>query len=200
MQDYADDSRTLIAEILSGNHRAFHVFVEKYQRLVSHIVFRMVSNRADREDLCQEVSVKMYRNLRGFKFGSKVSTWIARIAYNTCINYLEKKKVPLLQDMSNDDDERDAIDAAADQSISLEVQIENRDLFERVQAEMKHLPPQYAAVLTLYHLDEMTYEEITEITDLPMGTVKSYLFRARKLLKDRLNNKYHMEDIWQQGI
>ena len=199
MHDYADDSRALVAEIIGGNHQAFQVFVEKYQRLVSHVVFRMVTNRSDREDLCQEVFFKVYRSLSGFEFGSKLSTWVARITYNTCINYLQKKKVVLLEDLKDEEDGRDSMETAAGFTGSLEEDIATRDLFERVQTELKSMPPQYAAVLTLYHLDEMTYEEIVDITDLPMGTVKSYLYRSRRMLKERLNKKYRTEDIWQQG-
>ncbi len=198
MENTGFDSRALIEEILGGNHRAFQTFVDRYQRLVSHIVFRMVSNRADREDLCQEVFVKVYHSLSGFQYGSKVSTWIGRIAYNTCVNHLQKRKVPLLDDLRPADDEaHSALDSVADEAVALDTAAENRDLFERVQAEMEFLSPQYRAVLTLYHLDEMTYEEIAEITALPMGTVKSYLFRARQILRDRLRKKYRMEDIWQ---
>lgn len=191
------DSRLLIDEILGGNHRAFATFVDRYQRLVSHIVFRMVSNQADREDICQEVFVKVYHNLGGFEFGSKVSTWVGRIAYNTCINYLQKKKVPLIDDLAAYEEGQSALESAADPSETPDVIAETRDLFERVQSEMEHLPPQYRAVLTLYHLDEMAYDEIVEVTGLPMGTVKSYLFRARQILKDRLRKKYRTEDIWQ---
>lgn len=199
MSQTAKDNKELIAEILGGNQRAFQTFMEQYQRLVAHIVFRMVPNRTDREDLCQDVFIKVYRNLGGFQFGSKVSTWIARIAYNTCVNYLQKKKIPLLDDLKNKDDGRDALETTAADTTSVDEAMATTDLFRRVQAEMEHLPPQYRALLTLYHLDEMAYEEIVEVTGLPMGTVKNYLYRARRMLKDRLAKKYRTEDIWQQG-
>lgn len=199
MRQTAEDNRELIAEILGGNQRAFQTFMEQYQRLVAHIVFRMVPNATDREDLCQDVFIKVYRNLGGFQFGSKVSTWIARIAYNTCVNYLQKKKIPLLDDLKSKDDGRDALETTAADSTAVDEAMATTDLFRRVQAEMEHLPPQYRALLTLYHLDEMAYEEIVEVTGLPMGTVKSYLYRARRMLKDRLAKKYRTEDIWQQG-
>lgn len=193
------DDRVLVEEILGGSHAAFQTFVSRYQRLVSHIVFRMVTNRADREDLCQEVFVKIYHNLGSFKFGSKVSTWVGRIAYNTCINHLQKRKIPLLDDMAAGSDGQTPLDTVADSAEGPDAAAESRDLFDRVQAEMAYLPPQYRAVLTLYHLDEMAYEEIVEITGLPMGTVKNYLFRARQMLRDRLRKKYRTEDIWLQG-
>jgi RNA polymerase sigma-70 factor (ECF subfamily) len=158
----------------------------------------MVTNRADREDLCQDVFVKVYQNLGGFQFGAKLSTWVARIAYNTCLSYLQKKRVPLLEDMKPVDEVRDVLEAAVDDAPMPDEATAERDLFDRVQAEMDHLPPQYRAILTLYHLDEMSYEEIVDVTGLPMGTVKSYLYRARQLLRERLKRKYELEDIWQQ--
>jgi len=193
------DDHLLIQQILAGHQSAFRRFVERYQKLVSHIVFRMVPNRSDREDMCQEVFMKAYRNLAGFQFGSRLSTWVGRIAYNTCVNYLQKKKVPLLDDLAGSDSDRDSLEAIPGGEASPDLWTEQRDLLARVRREMDSLSPQYRALLTLYHLDEMSYEEIAEVTDLPMGTVKSYLFRARKALRDRLKEKYRMEDIWQQG-
>ena len=194
-----DSSRALIADILAGNQSAFQTFVERYQRLVAHIVFRMVPERADREDVCQDVFMKAYRNLDGFEFASKVSTWIARIAYNTAVNYLQKKKIPLLDDLGGAPDGPSLTELAIDPADSPAAVFERRDSFGRVQEEMNHLPAQFRALLTLYHLDEMTYEEIADVTGLPMGTVKNYLFRARRMLKDRLLKKYRLEDIWHQG-
>ncbi len=199
MNEAASDNRALIESILGGDQSAFRAFVDQYQRLVAHIVYRMVPNTADREDLCQDIFVRIYQNLGGFQFGSKVSTWVARIAYNTAVNYLQKKRIPLIDDLRSESDERDRIGEMPDPAAALDETVANKDLFGRVQAEMAYLSPQFRALLTLYHLDEMTYEEIVEITGLPMGTVKSYLFRARQMLRDRLLKKYRLEDIWQQG-
>ena len=89
-----------IEKIIAGDMRAFQALVEDYQRLVCHVVFRMVHNEEDREEICQDVFVKVYQNLSKFEQKSKLSTWIGRIAYNTCINYLKKKKVPLYEDLA----------------------------------------------------------------------------------------------------
>jgi len=199
MNEAASDNRALIESILGGDQSAFRAFVDQYQRLVAHIVYRMVPNTADREDLCQDIFFRIYQNFGGFQFGSKVSTWVARIAYNASVNYLQKKRIPLIDDLRAESDGRDRIGEMPDPAAALDETVANRDLFGRLQAEMAHLSPQFRALLTLYHLDEMTYEEIAEVTGLPMGTVKSYLFRARQMLRDRLLKKYRLEDIWQQG-
>lgn len=186
-------ARSLVAKIIAGDARAFKSFILQYQRLVSHIVFRMIFNQADREDICQDVFVKVYQNLKEFNFESKLSTWIAKIAYNTCINYLEKKKVLLMDDLTS---EGQSLDRCSADDILPDESVEKNDLSFRLQAEMEKMPVHFRTILTLYHLDEMSYCEISEIMQLPEGTVKSYLFRARRLLKKKLLSKYQKEELW----
>jgi RNA polymerase sigma-70 factor, ECF subfamily len=186
------ESRHLIDRIISGDREAFRLFVEQYQRLVGHIVFRMIDNKDDREDICQEVFLKVYQNLGEFKFQSLISTWVGAIAYNTSVNYLQKKKhqpLDILQDDEGEADNPDTLETPPDD------QMEQRDLSFNLHREIEKIPPHYRTVLTLYHLDEMTYEEIGLIMKMPEGTVKSYLFRARKILKERLLVKYTQEDL-----
>lgn len=186
-------SKPLIEQILAGQVDRFKEIIQDYQRLVYHIVFRMIPNPADREDMCQEIFLLVYQNLRTFKFEAKLSTWIARIACNHCLNYLTKKKIPLWDDLSL---EAEFIEQQATSEPSPEAWLTQHDHAARLQLEIDQLPPQWRTILTLYHLDEMKYHEISTIMGLPEGTVKSYLFRARKLLKQRLVAKYEGEEFW----
>jgi RNA polymerase sigma factor (sigma-70 family) len=186
------ESRHLIDRIISGDREAFRLFVEQYQRLVGHIVFRMIDNKDDREDICQEVFLKVYKNLGEFKFQSRISTWVGAIAYNTSVNYLQKKKHQPLDILHNDEGEADNPDIL---EIHPDDLMERCDLSFNLRREIEKIPPHYRTVLTLYHLDEMTYGEIGSIMKMPEGTVKSYLFRARKILKERLLAKYTQEDL-----
>ena len=188
------NQKVLVEKILSGNTEEFKTIVQKYQRLVCHIVFRMIHKQEEREDICQEVFIQVYQNLGNFKFESKLSTWIARIAYNRCINYLEKKKIPLFDDLSP---AKESIETQSGDSFAPDTFTEHQDRSSRLQVEIDKLPVQFRTILTLYHLDEMKYHEIGEILELPEGTVKSYLFRARKLLKQRLTAKYKPEELLQ---
>ena len=181
-----------IERIIAGDHKAFEEFVKQHQRLVSHIVFRIITNEEDRKDICQDVFLKVHQNLAGFRNESKLSTWVGRVAYNRCLNHLEKKKVPLYEDHCP---EGATVDSVIGKSIQPDEYTENQDLAKRLRAEIAELSPQFRAIVSLYHLDEMTYKEIGEITKLPEGTVKSYLFRARKLLKERLVAKYQPEEL-----
>ncbi len=178
-----NDEKQLVKKITSGDTRAFREFVDRYKKLVAHIVFRMVRNPVDREDLCQDVFVKAYQNLQGFQFHSKISTWLARIAYNTCVNYVQKKKIPLLDDSTPDEVTMDDFAAPADDPHIL---MEESETSSNLQRMIDALPVVYRTVVTLYHLDGMKYAEIAEVMGMPEGTIKSYLFRARSMLKDKL--------------
>lgn len=183
---------TLVEYIKSGDSAAFATIVEEYKKLVAHIVFRMVSNSQAREDLCQDVFVKVYQNLKTFQFQSKLSTWIATITYNRCLNYLQKKKVPLLDDKLPANKSMD--DFSMDSKLQ-DIELIENDMSKRIHNAIDRLPLKYRTVLTLYHLDQMNYNEIGEIMNLPQGTVKSYLFRGRKHLKQVLSVRYTKEEL-----
>jgi RNA polymerase sigma factor (sigma-70 family) len=179
------DDKLLLETIVAGDPQAFRPFIRKYERLVGHIVSRMVRNQADREDIGQEIFVKIYRNLPQFQFRSKISTWVAQIAYHTCLNYLQKKRPTLLADIS-EDEEADPFCSVPDKTPTPDQWTENREMGRYLQEAIQSLTPVYATVLTMFHVDEFKYQEIAEIMDLPEGTIKSYLFRARKMVKERL--------------
>jgi RNA polymerase sigma-70 factor, ECF subfamily len=192
MSDCPPDPRVLVSRILDGDSAAFRQLVDDYQRLVSHIVFRLISDRQDREDICQDVFVKVYQNLGRFRFESKLSTWIGQIAFNTGISYLEKKKLPAVEETTADYEKPvDGFESPRPDTLA-----ETRDIAEHVRGEIDKLPSHYRVVLTLYHLDGISYAEIADIMNLPEGTVKSHLFRGRKMLKDRLTAKYRVEELW----
>lgn len=186
------DNRDLVKNIIDGNREAFREFVVRYERLVRHVVFRMLPNETDREDVCQDVFLKIYQNLAGFQFNSRISTWVARIAYNTCLNHLEKKKVPLVGDCVG---ENETTDCWTDTSANTEGYAEDRDVAVKICSEIDKLPVIYGTILSLFHLQEMRYHEIAKILSMPEGTVKSYLFRARKMLKERLMDRYALEEL-----
>jgi len=194
-----------IQRVLQGEVNAFEILVERYKNLVAHIVFRMVSQPTDREELCQEVFIKAFQKLASFRFESKFSTWIGRIAYNTCVNYLKKKKIPLVQDelAPAPNLQYGASDASLRITRSVHAQTPQPDeLYERdelanlVQREIDHLPPVHRVIITLFHQQDMSIKDIATMMQLPEGTVKSHLFRARQRLKRRLLQTYQTEDIF----
>ena len=192
MEETVLDNRALVKSIVEGNREAFREFVVRYERLVRHVVFRMLPNQTDREDVCQDVFMKIYQNLAGFQFNSQISTWVARISYNTCLNHLEKKKVPLIGDCVG---EEETTDCWTDTRANTEGYAEDRDVSVKICSEIDKLPVIYGTILSLFHLQEMRYHEIATILSMPEGTVKSYLFRARKMLKERLMDRYALEEL-----
>ncbi len=169
----------LIRQVQNGNSNAFRYLVSRYQKLVVHITGRVIQNQEDLEDICQEVFIKVFRNMGRFKGDSKLSTWIASIAYNTSLDYLKKYRKKEL-------DFTDRL-KQIDGDISDNPQgLERKDLHRYIREQIEFLPLHYRSVVTLYHLEEFNYKEIEEITGMPEGTVKSYLHRARQLLKEKL--------------
>lgn len=192
------EDQALIQRILHGELDLFRELINRYQRLVSHIVFRMVTNQEDREELCHEVFIKVYQNLSKFQFKSKLSTWIGKIAYNSSINHLRKEKIQLYQDLESPEQKNDSCDF--EESIysddkSPDHLSEQKDRIRQIGKLVDSLPEHYKSILTMYHMDELSYKEIAEITELPEGTVKSHLFRARNILKDKIVSQYQGEKL-----
>jgi RNA polymerase sigma factor (sigma-70 family) len=187
-----ESDREIVRRVLAGERDAFTALVRGHQRLVSHVVFRLVRDPRDREELCQDVFFRVYRKLDTFQHQARLSTWIARIAYRACLNHLERRALPLHDDLrdAGDADEGSAVERLAHSGPSPLEAVEADELRAFVRARVDEWPVQYRAVVTLYHLEEMSVGEIAEVMDLPGGTVKSHLFRARKLLKDKLVAAY----------
>jgi RNA polymerase sigma factor (sigma-70 family) len=176
------DDRALVSRVLSGDMQAFRALIKMHERLVAHMVGRLVKLEEDREELCQDVFMKVYEKLGEFNFQSKLSTWIGTIAYRQAINHLRKRKIeitdfpPEISEIETDE-------------------VAEQDLEQYILKLIDGLPVQYKLVLTLFHLQQKNYAEIAEITGMPDGTVKNYLFRARQLLKEKAK-KYLGSEEW----
>lgn len=170
----------LIHQICNGNPQAFRYLVKQYERLVFHIAARLLNQQEDLEDVCQEVFMKVHQKLPEFRGDSKLSTWIATITYRVSVNHLKKRKPNL------DDSEFELLKYSRVSEDNPELLTQKKELKEMVQQMVNRLPAQYKTVLSLYHLEEYGYNEIVEITGLPEGTVKNYIFRARKMLKEMI--------------
>jgi len=195
------DDKELVNRILKGETLLFATIIKNNEGLVAQITFRLLNNPEDRKDIAQDIYLKAYKNLSGFKFQSKLSTWIGQIAFNTCFNFLEKKKVILLDNkLQENENSNSALELAANKLIDLSNnEAENilfrSELAEIVQSAVEFLPPLYKTLVNLFHYEDMSYEEIAEITGMPIGTVKNYLFRARKGLKDNILLHHKQEEL-----
>ena len=191
----------LVALVLRGNTAAFGQIVQRTQGLVTQMVFKMIRHPADRPDVAQEVYLKVFKNLAGFKFQAKLSTCVGQIAYNTCLHYLEKKQLVLVDlseqkpDDSSEEGRSPPVALVAGPDYDPETALFDKDLASILSIAIEQLSPLYRTLISLYHQQEMSYEEIAQITSLPDGTVKNYLFRARKLLKQYLLASYQRDDL-----
>lgn len=190
--------RELVKNVLSGDSQSFEKIIKNTQGLVAQIVFKLIPDLEDRKDISQDVYLKAYRNLSGFKFQSKLSTWIGQIAYNTCFDFLAKKKL-VFRDKLYDDDgaEKDVETGGCHTSGEnhAEALIFQKQQANILKTEIGKLSPLYKTLITLFHNENLSYDEIGVITGLPDGTVKNYLFRARRILKNNLLLKYKKEEL-----
>jgi len=186
------EENQLIQQIVEGNTHAFRFLVKKYERLVFHIAAQLIVHQADVEDVCQEVFVKVYKNLPNFRRESKLSTWIGTIAYRESIDFLRKQGM-VREGLNNLKADADVQKEDANHPEKIQTKAERKALVKKL---IDDLPPIYRTVLMLYHIEELNYKEIEEITRLPEGTLKSYLHRARQLLKTRLLTQPVFVEEW----
>ncbi len=173
----APEDGELIVLTLEGHPEAFATLVERYDRAVYHLAYRMLHHVEDARDATQEAFFKAFRSLRTFRTGSKFSTWIFAIAYHACCDRLARGK----HDAGHELPER------ADPAMGPEQQAIALDEASRLRRAIEALPEKYRAVVTLFHLQGRQYEEIAVVLGLPMGTVKTHLFRAKEQLRRLLD-------------
>lgn len=188
--------RQLVELALGGDKRAFTLVISATEGLVAQIVCRLIPNEEDRKDTAQDIYLKVFHHLKEFKFQSKLSTWVGRIAYNTCLNRLEKRQLNLYAPPEGEVEGPEG----GTQPVFRATEETDRNLLEKelralITAEIGRLPPLYQTLIGLYHQQELSYQEIAGITGMPEGTIKSYLFRARKLLKETTLSIYKKETL-----
>lgn len=197
-----EEDRRLVDGARAGDRRAVRDLVERYQGLVSRVVFRIVRDSGEREEVCQDSFVRVFRGLDSFRFESKLSTWIARIAYRTALNHLEKRRLLLYDDLAGPatdahESTPSAVERLPAETASALEAAEASEVRAFLRTQIEKLPAAYRAVVTLFHLEEMSIAEVSAATEMPEGTVKNYLFRARRILKDKVLERYAAEELLQ---
>ena len=173
------DDQTLVADTLAGRTEAFGTLVERYDRAIYHLAYRTLHDQEEARDVAQEAFFKAYRSLRTFKPGAKFSTWLFAITYHACCDRLSRRRR-----YSNDE-----LPDRADSAAGPESQAIASDEAQRLRQAIAALPEKYRTVITLYHLQGRQYEEIAQVLGVPMGTVKTHLFRAKEQLRKILNQE-----------
>jgi RNA polymerase sigma-70 factor, ECF subfamily len=181
------DDIQLVTACRNGDQDAFSLLVQRYQRRVFNLVFRMVQDYEDASEITQEAFLAAWQGLPSFRGEARFSTWLYRIAYNCALRQLDIHKRDRALQLALQADQMTESEDDVQQTDHLEM-LDNQEL---VQEQLSQLPTKYRIVLILRHLQDMTYEEMAEVLTMPIGTIKTHLFRARNLLKERLQTFEH---------
>lgn len=180
----------LIKKAQSGDVSAFEKIVSEYQNVVYSVVYRYAENSEDAEDMSQEVFIKMFKNINSFQFKSKLSTWIYRVATNTCIDLVKKFKqdntYSLDEGIESVDGEKNYIEIS-DVSMAPENVYERYETRDVINQAIKNLNEEYRTVIILRDIEGLSYDEISEVLSCSVGTVKSRISRGRRKLREILS-------------
>ena len=181
--------RALVDAVLANRPGAFEQLVRDYQGLCWHIIQRMVRHPEDTRELCQEAFLRVHRYLHQYRFDSPLKSWIGQVAYSVAKRHLERKRIALADvhvgGGMDEDDGPSLLDNLGDGTDLQDAHAQAGEERE-LHAAIERLPPLQRTILTLYHLEELPIGEIASITGLAEGTIKSHLFRSRKLLRELL--------------
>ncbi len=179
----------LVRKAKSGDGRAYDILMEQYHDAVFNIVYRMVRNKQEAEDLTQETFIKAYNSINSFNEEYAFSTWLFKIATNHCIDFFRKRK---LKTYSMDEPVQYKEDEIKHEYASDDPTMEHRMIDSEksrlIREAINKLPEKYRMAIILRHHEEKSYDEIAQILNLPLGTVKARIFRAREMLKKHLKD------------
>ncbi len=188
--DKAKKDFELVQLAQAGDQKAYAELMNRYRDAIYFMILKMINNKIDAEDLTIEAFGKAFRNLDQYSPNFAFSTWLFKIASNNCIDFLRRKKTRQISIVSSSNDSNSNSDSISEDS-SLSIQADTPDPEEALIKDQKKilmrelvdtLKPRYRQLVELRYFEELSYEEIAEELDLPIGTVKAQLFRARELL------------------
>ncbi|HEX9629974.1 MAG TPA: sigma-70 family RNA polymerase sigma factor [Pyrinomonadaceae bacterium] len=176
--------RELVETAAQGLEGGFEELVRRYQRPISAYVYRMVGDYDCALDLTQEIFIKIYASLSRYRPEFKFSTWIYKIAHNAAIDHL-RRNAGRERSLSNGTESEPQQLAIESKGLSPEQQSERAERRLEIESVVRLLPTAYRELIVLRHSQDLTYEEIVEVTGLPLGTVKNRLFRAREMMRQQ---------------
>jgi RNA polymerase sigma factor (sigma-70 family) len=183
-----DEIQDSVQRALNGDESAYKILLTRYERGIYNMIFQMVKNREETEDLVQETFIKAFNALDSYNQQFAFSTWLYKIAFNNCIDSIRKRKLRTLPlDKPIDTKEGQVQQDIRDDTSSPEKQMLYAEKTRQIHEAIDHLPDKYRRVIMLRHQEERSYEEISEMMKIPIGTVKARIFRAREMLKRCLN-------------
>lgn len=178
----------LVERVQAGDREAFGLLVGKYQRRLLRLIMRLVRDPAEAEDVAQEAFVKAYRALPNFRGESAFYTWLYRIGVNAAKNWLmaQGRRAPVMSEIADSEEEDAANDSLLRDDATPDRVLMSKQIGETVNAAMDALPEDLRTAIVLREIDGLSYEEIAQVMDCPVGTVRSRIFRAREAIAIRL--------------
>ena len=184
-----DTDQQLVDRVLSGNKNAFNMLVLRYQHRVAALISRFVHDPQEVEDVCQEAFIKAYRALPLFRGDSAFYTWLYRIAVNTAKNHLvSRNRRPPASDLDVEEAEISEIGSVLREIENPEGSLATEKLKQAIAAAIEELPEDLRTAFTLREFSGLSYEDITEVMDCPVGTVRSRIFRAREAIDKKIRD------------
>lgn len=179
------NERDIIEQVRAGNSRQYALLVDRHKDRAFTLAVRLTGDKEEAEELVQDAFVKAFKNLDQFRGDAKFGTWFYRILYNLCMTKVTRRRGrPERLDVA---DESALDNLLVDQDeLSIQERLEEEELQQMIGVEIGNLPEKFKAVITLFYVQEMSYEEIVSVLGSPIGTVKTNLFRARSMLRERL--------------
>ena len=185
-----DPDAACVARVLGGEREAYRLIVERYQSKVFRLAAALLKNREDAVDIAQEAFVRAYANLGSFKGDSRFATWLYKIVNNLCIDWIRRRQTAKSEEF--EETNRSEEDSLAPGLISGRLhanpqgQLLRRELAAKLQVALEALPPKHRQILWLREVEGLSYEELSEVLDIPKGTVMSRLYHARSKMQESL--------------
>lgn len=177
----------IVKNVLGGNKDAFSRLQNKYQKIIASLIRRMVQDEDDIDDLTQEAFIKAYNALDRFQFSYTFSSWLFKIASNNCIDFLRKKRFQTVSINQPIGDREDGLFIEIEDRENIpDLSVLSQERKKALNEAINSLPENYRKIIKLRHEEELDYKEISKLTGQPLGTVKAHLFRARKMMLDKL--------------
>lgn len=183
----------LITGLCHGDDQAYEILIQRYQQPVYNLVCRLLNDPSDASDIVQEVFLKIFRNIRAFRHGSSLKTWIYRIAVNEAYNHRRWFSRHLRQEVAFSSDDATPADTFADPGRSPFEEAADHETRALVEAALEKLKPNFRAAVILRDIEDLSYEEIASVLDLSLGTVKSRILRGREALRKILEGRLEPE-------
>lgn len=178
----------IIQRVIAGERKAYAELINRHKDKAMTLAVRMLKNHQEAEEALQDAFIRAFRALPGFEWKSSFSTWFYRIVFNVCSSMLSKRGDKAMVSLDEENDEQLSLQLSA-MDDEPDVVIEQKELTEIIKEEIAAMEAKYSAILTMFFLQEMSYEEIMEVTGLPLGTVKNRLFRARSALRNAVQRR-----------